>query len=82
VNAWVGEMHTYGYYTGVYGNGSDINQNMGPGAVANVPDDIWVANYNPSVGPVTSPLPGVNDGWWTGNQLGGQRRISTKEGPP
>ena len=75
VNAWVGEMHEYGYYAGVYGAGSDINQDMGPGAVDNVPDNIWVANY--SVGPVTNPLPGVNNGWWIENQRAHQYQGGT-----
>ncbi|MBV9758991.1 MAG: DUF1906 domain-containing protein [Acidobacteriaceae bacterium] len=66
VNAWVGEMHKNGYYAGVYGSGSNITQDMGPGVIANVPDDIWVANY-PSQ-PVTSPLSGVPNGLWIYNQ--------------
>jgi hypothetical protein len=79
VNAWVGEMHSKGYFTGVYGSGSDINQDMGPGAVDNIADDIWVANYN--LQPVTSPLPGVTtDGGPVTNSVA-SGRISTKDRP-
>jgi hypothetical protein len=39
---------------------------MGPGEIGNVPDDIWVGNYNGQA--VTSPLPGVPNGWWVSNQ--------------
>lgn len=48
---------------------------MGPGAIANVPDDIWVAAYNGQA--QTSSLPPVPNGWWTSTQRAHQYQGGT-----
>lgn len=46
VSAWIWQMHQYGLYAGVYGSADNIAQDMVPGVIPNIPDDVWVANYN------------------------------------
>lgn len=57
VNNWVAEMHAKGYQAGVYGSPGNINSDMTPGAVANVPDQIWAALWNNAQN--VSPLPPI-----------------------
>lgn len=57
VNAWVAEMHRNGNQAGVYSSPSNILADMVPGAVANVPDQIWGALYNNQANSSLPPLP-------------------------
>jgi hypothetical protein len=67
VSAWVGEMHNRGYYAGVYVNGYNSTDLLkDPPIMTNVPDDIWVPNYNGQ--PVTNPLAGVPNTAWVNTQ--------------
>lgn len=58
-------MHRNGYLAGVYGSPININNDMGPGAVANIPDQIWASSTS---GSTTNPIPYLNNGWWVNNQ--------------
>jgi hypothetical protein len=66
VSAWVGEMHNKGFYAGVYGSGYNVGADMVPGVITNVPDDIWIANWNGNTG--INPLAGVPNNDWTATQ--------------
>lgn len=57
VSAWVAEMHRNGNQAGVYGSPTDILADMGPGAVSNVPDQIWGALYNNQANSNLPPIP-------------------------
>jgi len=74
VNAWVAEMHKNSYLAGVYSSPGNIAADMGPGAVANVPDQVWVALAN-GVGS-TASLPPIPNGSWVYDQRTHQYTIN------
>ncbi|MBV9762508.1 MAG: DUF1906 domain-containing protein [Acidobacteriaceae bacterium] len=73
VNSWIAEMHKDGYQAGVYANPVNINNDMSPGAIANVPDDIWGALANKINNANMPPVPA---GWWINSQRTHQYNIA------